>query len=199
MDYKDYYQILGVKRDASQKEIKSAFRKLARQYHPDVNTGNKESEEKFKAINEANEVLSDPEKRKKYDTLGADWERYQQSGGQPGGFDYSRYASPAGGNGQARQANPQDFADMFGEGDSFSDFFSTLFGQAGAGRAQPRAQDYEYPLTITFDEAFQPRAADWREAHRGQAAGRGAHRLARAAGRAGREWRRLISGDRGGA
>jgi curved DNA-binding protein len=158
MEYKDYYQILGVKRDASQKDIKSAFRKLARQYHPDVNTGDKAAEEKFKAINEANEVLSDPEKRKKYDTLGADWERYQQSGGQPGGFDYSRYASQAGGNGQARQATPEDFADIFGEGQSFSDFFSTLFGRGGqagaAGRAQPRAQNYEYPLTVSFDEAF---------------------------------------------
>src|SRR5438477_6896958 len=161
MDYKDYYQILGVKRDASQKEIKSAFRKLARQHHPDVNTGNKDAEEKFKAINEANEVLSDPEKRKKYDTFGADWERYQQAGGQPGGFDYSRYASQAGGNGQARQATPEDFADLFGEGQNFSDFFSTLFGRGGqaggtgrAGRAQPRAQDYEHPLAISFDEAF---------------------------------------------
>src|SRR5947207_12818681 len=103
MEYKDYYQILGVKRDASQKEIKAAFRKLARQYHPDVKPGDKEAESKFKAINEANEVLSDPEKRKKYDALGADWERYQQAGGQPGGFDYSRYASQGGdGNGPFR-------------------------------------------------------------------------------------------------
>jgi len=159
MHYKDYYQILGVKRDASQKEIKSAFRKLARQYHPDVNTGNKDAEEKFKAINEANEVLSDPEKRKKYDAFGADWERYQQAGGQPGGFDYSRYASQAGGNGQARQATPEDFADLFGEGgQNFSDFFSTLFGRGGqaggARRAQPRAQDYEHPMAISLDEAF---------------------------------------------
>ena len=161
MEYKDYYQILGVKRDASQKEIKSAFRKLARQYHPDVNTGDKDAESKFKAINEANEVLSDPEKRKKYDALGADWERYQQSGGQPGGFDYSRYASqpgPGDGSGQVHYGTPEDFADLFGEGQPFSDFFSTLFGrgaQGGAeGRAQPMAQDYEYPLAITFDEAF---------------------------------------------
>jgi curved DNA-binding protein len=157
MDYKDYYQILGVKRDASPKDIKSAFRKLARQYHPDVKPGDKAAEEKFKAINEANEVLSDPEKRKKYDTLGADWERYQQSGGQPGGFDYSRYANGAG-NGQAGSASPEDFADMFGGAQSFSDFFSTLFGRGaaagGGSRGQPRAQDFEYPLEITFDEAF---------------------------------------------
>jgi len=72
MDYKDYYQILGVPRDASQKDIKSAFRKLARQYHPDVKPNDKEAENKFKAINEANEVLSDPEKRKKYDALGGE-------------------------------------------------------------------------------------------------------------------------------
>ena len=161
MEYKDYYQTLGVKRDASQKEIKSAFRKLARKYHPDVNTGDKESEEKFKAINEANEVLSDPEKRKKYDTLGADWERYQQAGGQPGGFDYSRYASQGGagdGNGQFRYASAADINDLFGEGQSFSDFFSTLFGRGApggaAGRAQPRAQDYEHALAVSFDEAF---------------------------------------------
>jgi curved DNA-binding protein len=164
MEYKDYYQTLGVKRDASAKEIKSAFRKLARQYHPDLKPGDKEAEEKFKAINEANEVLSDPEKRKKYDALGADWERYQQSGGQPGGFDYSQYAAQPGGNGnwQARYGSREDMADIFGEGQPFSDFFSSLFGRGTQGPApgqrraqgQPRAQDFEHPLTITFDEAF---------------------------------------------
>src|ERR1700730_8383114 len=96
MDYKDYYQILGVPKDAPQKAIKSAFRKLARQHHPDVNPGDKAAEEKFKTINEAYEVLSDPQKRKKYDTLGADWEKYQQSGGQPGGFDYSQWSAQSG-------------------------------------------------------------------------------------------------------
>jgi len=167
MEYKDYYQILGVPRNASQKDIKSAFRKLARQYHPDVKPDDKEAENKFKAINEANEVLSDPEKRKKYDQLGADWERYQQAGGQPGGFDFSRYASQPGngagagdGNWEVRYGSADDFADMFGEGQPFSDFFSTLFGRGGQrgapgrGRAQPRMQDFEHPLSITFDEAF---------------------------------------------
>src|ERR1700694_2141317 len=96
MDYKDYYQILGVPKDAAPKPVKSAFRKLARQHHPDVNPGDKAAEEKFKGINEAYEVLSDPEKRKKYDTLGADWEKYQQAGGQPGGFDYSQWAAQPG-------------------------------------------------------------------------------------------------------
>jgi curved DNA-binding protein len=167
MEYKDYYQILGVPRNASQKDIKSAFRKLARQVHPDVKPGDKEAEERFKAINEANEVLSDPEKRKKYDALGADWERYQQAGGQPGGFDFSRYAGQPGngadgntGQWEVHYGSPEDFADMFGEGQPFSDFFSTLFGRGGRGRAQgqpqgqPRAQDYEHPLTIRFEEAF---------------------------------------------
>jgi curved DNA-binding protein len=163
MEYKDYYQILGVPRAASQKDIKSAFRKLARQYHPDVKPNDKEAESKFKAINEANEVLSDPEKRKKYDALGADWERYQQAGGQPDGFDYSRYASQAGqgagagdGNWQVRYGSPEDLAGMFGEEGGFSDFFSTLFGRGGRGAAQgqPLAQDYEHPLSVSFDEAF---------------------------------------------
>ncbi len=165
MDYKDYYQILGVARDASQKDIKSAFRKLARQFHPDVKPNDKDAENKFKAINEANEVLSDPEKRKKYDALGADWERYQQTGGQPGGFDYSRYASPAGHDGgqgnanwDARYGSPDDLAGMFGDGGGFSDFFSTLFGRGrtggGAAQGQPLAQDYEHPLEVSFDEAF---------------------------------------------
>src|SRR6187200_978395 len=92
MEYKDYYQVLGVDKKASQDEIKKAFRKLAVKYHPDKNAGNKEAEAKFKEINEANEVIGDPAKRKKYDELGSNWNNYQQSpGGQQGGFDWGRY------------------------------------------------------------------------------------------------------------
>ena len=161
MEYKDYYQTLGVKRDASAKEIKSAFRKLARKHHPDVNPGDKAAEEQFKGLNEAHEVLSDPEKRKKYDAFGADWERYQQKpGGQPGGFDYSQWqAQPGGaGAGQTRYTSAEDLNDLFGGGDgAYSDFFSTLFGRAARGQAASgprRGQDYEHPLQVTFDEAF---------------------------------------------
>jgi curved DNA-binding protein len=162
MEYKDYYQTLGVPRDASDKDIKRAYRKLAREYHPDAKPGDKAAEEKFKSINEANEVLSDPEKRKKYDAFGADWERYQQAGGQPGGFDFSRWAAqPGGGQWQFRQGAPDDLADLFGQGGQFSDFFSTLFGGGAAGpRPRQRAagprrgQDFEHPVRISFEEAF---------------------------------------------
>jgi curved DNA-binding protein len=161
MDYKDYYQILGVDRNASEKDIKSAFRKLARQYHPDHNPNDKTAEEKFKSINEAYEVLSDPAKRKKYDAFGADWERYEQAGGQPGGFDFSRWAAQQGARGagtRGRQATPEDFEDLFGAGGDYSDFFSTLFGggQPRGGRtARPRrGQDYEHTLHVSFPEAF---------------------------------------------
>ncbi len=162
MDYQDYYQILGVKRDASAKEIKSAFRKLARQHHPDVNPGDKSAEDKFKRLNEAHEVLADPEKRKKYDALGKDWERYQQAGGQPGGFDYSQWAAGAAAGagaqpgGGRRYASPDEVADLFGGEEAYSDFFSSMFG--GGGRARPsgprRGSNYEHPLPISFDEAF---------------------------------------------
>ncbi len=154
MDYKDYYKVLGVEKSATPEQIKKAYRKLARQHHPDVNPDDQEAERKFKDLNEANEVLSDPEKRQKYDQFGADWQRYQQQpggagpGGQPGaGFDWSQYAQGGGGG------NP------FGEGEDFSDFFGSLFGSAGGGRAGSRrpgaGSDYQAELELTLAEAYQ--------------------------------------------
>src|SRR6185436_8816483 len=96
MDYKDYYKILGVSKTATTDEIKKAFRKLAVKYHPDKNPGNKQMEEKFKEANEANEVLSNPEKRKKYDEMGANWQQYERAGGRSDDFDWSRYAQQSG-------------------------------------------------------------------------------------------------------
>jgi molecular chaperone DnaJ len=171
MQYKDYYNTLGVKRTASEKEIKSAFRKMARKYHPDLNPNDREAESKFKELNEAYEVLSDAEKRKKYDQFGSDWERYQQAQGSAGGFDFSRYAQSYGGAGGGGSTGSQGYTTFTGFGDddgSFSDFFEMLFGQGvGAGRAQnpyytggrartsPRiGQDYEHAVDVTLEEAF---------------------------------------------
>ncbi|RYD74605.1 MAG: J domain-containing protein, partial [Sphingobacteriales bacterium] len=98
MNFKDYYKSLGVDKNATTDAIKKEYRKLARKYHPDVNPNNKEAEEKFKEISEAYEVLSDPEKRKKYDQLGADWKKYEQAGQHGGGgFDWGRYQQQKGG------------------------------------------------------------------------------------------------------
>src|SRR5689334_1863644 len=132
MQYKDYYNTLGVKRDASEKEIKSSFRKMARKYHPDLNPNDREAEAKFKEANEAYEVLSDAEKRKKYDQFGADWDRYQRAQGSPGGFDFSRYAQSYGGSGSGSGTGQgaQGFGSFSfgGDEDGFSDFFEMLFG-----------------------------------------------------------------------
>lgn len=162
MDYKDYYKILGVEKTATQDEIKKAFRKLAVKYHPDKNAGNKEAEEKFKEINEANEVLSDAAKRKKYDELGENWKYYQQSGGQSQDFDWSRYANQGGG-GQRYYTN-QDFGGFdFGGGGGFSDFFETMFGGGGFSqgggarrgrRGAQRGEDMRASLSITLEEAY---------------------------------------------
>jgi curved DNA-binding protein len=140
MDYKDYYTILGVDRGASEQEIKKAYRKLARKYHPDINPGDKQAEAKFKEINEANDVLSDKEKREKYDRFGRDWQRYQQAG-SAGDFDWGSYAGGGGGGG-----------DM-------SDFFEQLFGggrrsSGGGFNFRVDGQDVEHQVDITLEEAF---------------------------------------------
>ena len=154
VEYKDYYEVLGVPKDADEKVIKSAYRKLARKYHPDVCTDKAEGESRFKEINEAYEVLSDKDKRAKYDQFGADWQRAQQSG-QAGDFDWSRYQAGQPHGGYARYS-AEDLQDLFGEGAPFSDFFTHLFG-AEAAQAQPRAsrgRDIEQPVTVTLVEAL---------------------------------------------
>jgi len=161
MQYKDYYKVLGVDKNATEKEIKKAYRKLARQCHPDVCPGDKQAEERFKGINEAYEVLGDQEKRQKYDQFGADWQQWQQTGGQPGGFDWNRWST-----GQPGGGFRVEYADLGGGG--FSDFFEMLFGahagMGGAGgrsdawqqmrRRPQRGQDVEHKLEITLQEAY---------------------------------------------
>ena len=161
MDYKDYYKALGVEKTATADQIKKAYRKLARQYHPDVNPNDPDAERKFKEVNEANEVLSDPEKRTKYDQLGADWQRYQQAGagaqpGGAGGFDWSQYAQGGGGFGGFGGGAEDAFS-----GADFSDFFSNLFGGRGGGGGRTSSgragagQNYQAELTLTLAEAYQ--------------------------------------------
>lgn len=168
MEYKDYYKILGVDKNASEKEIKAAYRKLARKYHPDVNPNNSKAEERFKEINEAHEVLSDRKKRAKYDQLGADWQRWQQTGGRPGDFNWGQWAAgPEGGQRvHVRYGSPEDLEDLFGGGSPFSDFFTSIFGGMGGTGArrsggfeyQPRpqaGQDLEHEVEISLAEAEQ--------------------------------------------
>lgn len=154
MDYKDYYKTLGVEKNASTDEIKKAYRKLARKYHPDVNPGDKAAEEKFKGINEANEVLTDPDKRAKYDRLGASWNTYQ-SGGPSSGFDWGQWVS---GYDSGTYVDLNDFlSGMGGQTDTgFSDFFEAVFGSMGqqARSAPSKGQDYHQEIEISLDEAF---------------------------------------------
>lgn len=161
VEFKDYYKTLGVGRDASQDDLRKAFRKLAREYHPDVAKDKPGAEEKFKEVNEAYEVLGDPAKRKKYDTLGANWNRAEPPPGYGGGARGFRGAAPGGG---------EEYEFHFG-GTGFSDFFEQFFGGRGehgfgfqgapgarpgaGGQAQPiRGRDIEGDVLVTLNEAM---------------------------------------------
>jgi curved DNA-binding protein len=155
MAFIDYYKILGVDKSATEKDIKAAYRKLARKFHPDLNPNDTEANKKFQQINEANEVLSDPEKRKKYDKYGENWqhgeehEQYarqqQQNRGQYSGF--------GGGHGQGFES-----FESFGDGGDFSDFFQQMFGGGGSrtrAQAKYRGQDFTAELHLSFRDAAQ--------------------------------------------
>ncbi len=166
MEFKDYYATLGVAKDASEADIKRAYRKLARQYHPDLNPGDKSAEARFKAVNEANEVLGDPDKRRKYDELGANWRAYDHA--PPPGQGAGGWTPPfSGAPGGYRTMTPEEMEELFGgQGgqDPFSDFFHTFFGGATQGRRTGgragrtprggRGMDVEHPIDLTLEEAF---------------------------------------------
>jgi curved DNA-binding protein len=154
---RDYYEVLGVPRTASQKEIQSAFRKLARQHHPDVNPNDPEAAERFKEISEAYEVLSYPEKRSRYDQVGRDGQEYEawQRAGRPEGSPFGQ-----GQRVEYRTVSPEDMEDIFGSESPFSDFFHDLFGRSQAGGARRGfetrplpGEDVEAETTVTLEEA----------------------------------------------
>ncbi len=176
MEFRDYYAALGVPKTATAKEIKQAFRKLARKYHPDVNPGDAAAEARFKEVSEANEVLSNPETRRKYDELGANWKAYEQAqrtGASPFGGAAGR-PGPGGGawsfnfGGQpgGRPLHPDEVEEMFGDSSPFSDFFTTFFGGAHEQGDRPRGRRHaarpasrpaapqHHELSISLEEAF---------------------------------------------
>ena len=167
MEYKDYYKALGVEKTATQDEIKSAYRKLARKHHPDMNPDDPKAEDRFKDINEAYQALSDPEKRQKYDQFGSQYQQFRNGGGQPDDF-WSQWTQQPSGSSSRRTMSQEELGQMFGGGlGGFSDFFETLFGSGMGGfgsrqtttrqQAQPRPrkiQDMEHPTDITLEEAY---------------------------------------------
>lgn len=156
MIYKDYYKDLGIGKTATPAEIKKAYRSLAKKYHPDKTKGNDTAEEKFKTINEANEVLSDPAKRSKYDQFGDDWKHYENAGAQPGGFDWSKYAAGRSG-GSNRPASDND--DTMFDDTGVNDLFEMLFGRRSGGggrhsRVAVKGKNLETETTISLDDAY---------------------------------------------
>ncbi len=169
MEYKDYYKVLGVARNASEDEVKRAYRKLALKYHPDRNPDNSQAEEKFKEINEANQVLSDPQKRARYDQLGESYNNWRQQGGRPGGFNWDEWYTSTPGTGGVR-VEMGDLEDILGGAGlgGFSEFFRRIFGgiptegtgYPGSGwstrtAVRPQRQTFEQPVTISLLEAYQ--------------------------------------------
>jgi DnaJ-class molecular chaperone len=164
--FQDYYATLGVPRTATQKEIKAAFRKLARKHHPDLNSNDPSSERRFKEVNEANEVLSDPEKRRRYDELGPRWREYEQweKAGKPGPSPFGAAAERGGGGPvEYRTVSPDELEAMFGNADPFSDFFHSMFGQSSPGAARTggtrrapahRGDDVQGAAEISLAEAY---------------------------------------------
>jgi curved DNA-binding protein len=174
MEFKDYYATLGVPKTANEKEVKQAFRKMARKYHPDVNPGDKSAETRFKEINEAYEVIGDPDKRRKYDELGSNWKMYEQAqrgggGAGAGGFDPSQWnfnMGGGGGQGSYRTMTADEMRDLFGNEDPFSDFFHAFFSGGGepemrgrGGRAGTRGRarqgrDVEHTIDLSLEDAY---------------------------------------------
>ena len=165
---KDYYEMLGVGRKATQKEISAAFRKLARQHHPDANQGDKDAEKRFKEVSEAHDVLRDPEKRKLYDAFGKDWQAARQAGAQPGqagapGFGGFGGAGRDGSRVVYENVSPEEFADLFGGaggggGQPFSDLFGSIFGgrgrASGSTRRSTQPLEVEGTVRVTLQEAY---------------------------------------------
>ncbi len=170
MEYKDYYKILEVSKTSTDAEIKSAYRKLANKYHPDKNKNDKTSEEKFKEINEAYQVLGDADKRKKYDNLGMNWNRHQSTGGTSDNFNWDEwFQQPKGGRGRRKAENPKGdyktYREFFSRGGGVSDFFERIFGntvndfrgftqEQGYYKQPESGQAIEVELEITLEEAY---------------------------------------------
>lgn len=154
MEYRDYYKVLGADKKTGKAELKRKYRDLARRYHPDVNVTDKNAAVKFGEISEAYEVLSDDEKRKKYDDISAEWAQ-QKTSGQGAPFDWSKYAPPGNGNGEEPSGK---WEDLFGNDPGSSDFFRNIFGQSFRGPEKARfavkGRDYNAELSLSLEEAF---------------------------------------------